>query len=218
MQKQQHQKKGKLFQKRLIDDMSAGVNRALARQGQKIWFPNIVFTLIKHDGPSTLACFRVPMNLNKLDIKNYLKSIYAIDALSVSTRIVQPSAAAQKTSKEGASTAAVVKAHKRAYVTLKEAFEWPGSIPFFFCCFFFFRPLHCGIICPSGCSMREMQNTEADPRWKPYLHRPQENEAREKQVIARDAYMRNMKTHATNPELMKRVKGPKPFGRRMLDA
>ena len=55
--------------------------------------------------------------------------------------------------------------------------------------------------------------TEPDPKWKEYLDRPKEREAQMQSAVARDAFMRNMRTHTMNPELLKRVKGPKPFAR-----
>ena len=108
------------------------MQRALQSQGPKIWFPNIQFTLLKYDGPSNIACFKVPLNLNKLDIKNYLKSIYHIDALQVNTRIYEQPAAVKLNGGVSQEAGPLSKTHKKAYVTLREPFVWPGAFFFAF--------------------------------------------------------------------------------------
>ncbi len=54
-----------------------------------ITFPDQVFTLIKSGktlGPNEVA-FRVPLNMNKIQIKSYLEEIYRVPVMNVNTAI-----------------------------------------------------------------------------------------------------------------------------------
>jgi large subunit ribosomal protein L23 len=59
-----------------------------ARWGKKIFMPQQIFQLIRRPGrdygPSTYA-FRVPQNMTKHDIKEYLTKIYDMDVTRVAT-------------------------------------------------------------------------------------------------------------------------------------
>lgn len=100
-----------------------------------LYFPNLVFTMIRSAKEAgrraNEVCFRVPMIMNKLDIKNYLKSLYGISVRNVETKIflmkergakgIPPSLKRKKGS------------YKNAIVTLDngDKFKYPEEIPFF---------------------------------------------------------------------------------------
>lgn len=54
--------------------------------GPKVYFPNLVFTMIRSGKARTpnTHVFRVPSFLNKMDVKNYLERIYGVTVKSVS--------------------------------------------------------------------------------------------------------------------------------------
>lgn len=55
--------------------------------GPKLFFPNIVFTLIRSGikRPDNTFTFRVPKHLTKMDIKAYLEGLYNVSVESVET-------------------------------------------------------------------------------------------------------------------------------------
>ncbi|KAI9787213.1 MAG: hypothetical protein M1839_003448 [Geoglossum umbratile] len=71
--------------------MAAAVPRPPIRLGKKkVFLPNFTLTLLRTPFlPPTYASFIVPLNLNKLDIKDYLYNAYGIHVLSVRSFIQQ---------------------------------------------------------------------------------------------------------------------------------
>lgn len=100
-----------------------------------LFFPNLIFTMIRSGASAARkvneVCFRVPMIMNKIDISNYLKSIYGVNVSNVETRIFlmkERSSAGLPPSlrrKKGS--------YKNAIVTLDndEKFKYPEEIPIF---------------------------------------------------------------------------------------
>ncbi len=91
--------------------------------GPKVFFPNFTFTMVrsaKEHGPKT-AVFRVPMILNKMDIKAYLEGLYGVTVTDVQTRIFLPS-----TTRQGRS---YTPGRKNAIVTMTKAFAYPPPPP-----------------------------------------------------------------------------------------
>ncbi|KAJ1728548.1 mitochondrial 54S ribosomal protein YmL41 [Coemansia biformis] len=91
----------------------------------KIYFPNIVFKII----PDTRlarnqAAFRVPLNINKLDIKDYLTHIYNVTVMDVRTVVFPGKLALNRFTgqKERRSRT------KKAIVTMKEEFQYPPEV------------------------------------------------------------------------------------------
>lgn len=64
----------------------------LIPRGPKVYFPSFVFTLIRSGKAraSNEAVFRVPIFLNKLDIKQYLERLYGLRVADVQTFIFLP--------------------------------------------------------------------------------------------------------------------------------
>ena len=61
-------------------------------KGPKVYFPNFVFTMIRSgkDRKKNEVVFRVPVVLNKLDIKQYLEGIYNVKVKDIRTTIFLP--------------------------------------------------------------------------------------------------------------------------------
>ncbi|KAL2917961.1 mitochondrial 54S ribosomal protein YmL41 [Polyrhizophydium stewartii] len=53
--------------------------------GAKLYFPNVVFRLVRSNLPPHQAVFRCPQQLNKLDIKGYLGNLYNLAITDVRT-------------------------------------------------------------------------------------------------------------------------------------
>lgn len=88
-------------------------------QGPKIWFPNIIFTMVrsgKERAPNEVV-FRVPRFLNKLDIKQYLEGLYGVKVANVRTVNFL-----SKTTRYGVR---YIPNKKNAIVTITEPFKFP---------------------------------------------------------------------------------------------
>ncbi|KAJ2805531.1 mitochondrial 54S ribosomal protein YmL41 [Coemansia guatemalensis] len=88
----------------------------------RIYFPNIVFKIIPDARLSkNQAAFRVPLNINKLDIKDYLTHIYNVTVTDVRTTVFPGKLVLNRRTgvKERQSRT------KKAIVTIKEEFEYP---------------------------------------------------------------------------------------------
>lgn len=94
--------------------------------GPKLFFPNIVFTMIRSgkSRPANQVTFRVPLHLNKLDIKAYLEGLYNVPVAQVETTIFLPRTDS-RTGRHKQPT------KKNAVVTLGEGhtFEFPDPPP-----------------------------------------------------------------------------------------
>lgn len=114
----------------------------LVPQGPKIFFPNIVFRLIRSPpgyAPNE-AVFRVPPRLNKLDIRTYLERLYGVTVTNVRTanynekvkwsellRRASNGKPIVRPEKRGMGLRPIrVAAYKRAIVTMTEDFMWPA--------------------------------------------------------------------------------------------
>ncbi|KAJ3356599.1 hypothetical protein GGF32_001445 [Allomyces javanicus] len=90
----------------------------------RIHLPNIVFKLVHApDLPPTQAAFRVPQNVNKLDIRQYLTKIYGLNIADVRTM----NYAGNTLTMPGGRNSRIPK-YKKAIVTLAngETFTWPA--------------------------------------------------------------------------------------------
>ncbi|KAJ2711050.1 mitochondrial 54S ribosomal protein YmL41 [Coemansia spiralis] len=91
----------------------------------KIYFPNIVFKIIPDTRLSKFqAAFRVPLNINKLDIKDYLTHIYNVTVTDVRTVVFPGKLVLNRFTgrKERASRT------KKAIVTMKKEFTYPPEV------------------------------------------------------------------------------------------
>jgi ribosomal protein L23 len=103
---------------------AAAANTIKAR-GKGVTLPNMIFKLIKPGKPlrENQVCFKVPLNVNKMQIRNYLEEIYKLDIVKVDTSILL-----------GKRRLNYLGFHfkrpdvKKAYVTLKDKFEFPEFV------------------------------------------------------------------------------------------
>ncbi|KAJ2164772.1 mitochondrial 54S ribosomal protein YmL41, partial [Coemansia sp. RSA 551] len=90
----------------------------------KIYFPNIVFKIIpdprltKHQ-----AAFRIPLNLNKLDVRDYLTHIYNVTVTDVRTAVLPGKIMTNRFTGQKERTSRT----KKAIVTMKETFQYPEA-------------------------------------------------------------------------------------------
>ncbi|KAJ1883536.1 mitochondrial 54S ribosomal protein YmL41 [Coemansia sp. RSA 1722] len=88
----------------------------------KVYFPNIVFKIIPDARlGKNQAAFRVPLNVNKLDIKDYLSHIYNVTVTDVRTTVF----AGKQTTNRHTGQKDRSSRIKKAIVTIKEEFEYP---------------------------------------------------------------------------------------------
>jgi ribosomal protein L23 len=92
---------------------------------KNIYFPNIIFKCVRSNLPPNQVAFRVPTNLNKIDIQNYLTNIYNVGVKDVRTMIYESETIRNPNGpgrwKRGK--------YKKAIVTLEEEFNFPPINP-----------------------------------------------------------------------------------------
>lgn len=105
-------------------------HRVPLRSRKQVCFPTFVVSMIRKPNDSPYyASFRVPLWFNKLDTKDYLKSVYNVDVVHVRSYTVENTLRRAKhpnARKEGAYYRP--KAEKRMKVQLVEPFQWPAEI------------------------------------------------------------------------------------------
>ncbi|KAI7826435.1 ribosomal protein L23-domain-containing protein [Kickxella alabastrina] len=88
----------------------------------KVYFPNIIFKIIPDARLSkNQAAFRVPLNVNKLDIKDYLSHMYNVTITDVRTTVFPGKVSTNRFTGQKERSSRV----KKAIVTTKETFEYP---------------------------------------------------------------------------------------------
>ena len=89
-------------------------------KGQKLFFPNIVFTMIRSSIPrkDNEFTFRVPVHLTKYDITQYLEQLYSIKVKNVSTTNFPRSVVR--------STKRIIPSRKNAVVEIEGQFSYPS--------------------------------------------------------------------------------------------
>ncbi|KAJ2851745.1 mitochondrial 54S ribosomal protein YmL41 [Coemansia brasiliensis] len=90
----------------------------------KIYFPNIIFKIIPDPRLSkNQAAFRVPLNVNKFDIRDYLTNIYNVTVTDVRTAVLPGKWKLNHYTGRKERTART----KKAIVTMKEEFTYPSE-------------------------------------------------------------------------------------------
>ncbi|PKC72029.1 hypothetical protein RhiirA1_412365, partial [Rhizophagus irregularis] len=85
---------------------------------KKIYLPNVIFRLMRTPSlPPNKVAFRIPTNINKLDIKDYLTNIYKLDVVDVRTMVY---AAESQINNQRYRPS-----YKKAIVTLGDDFNYP---------------------------------------------------------------------------------------------
>lgn len=87
--------------------------------------PNFVITMVRPrpDAPANIAEFIVPLNLNKLDIRDYLYNVYDVRALGVRSYVQQQKVKLRPQSQTRAMYRP--RAIKKMFVELEKPFVWP---------------------------------------------------------------------------------------------
>ncbi|KAI8929895.1 hypothetical protein BC831DRAFT_441535 [Entophlyctis helioformis] len=94
--------------------------------GGKFYFPNLVFRLVRSNLPPHQAVFRTPQQLNKLDIKSYLSSLYSLAITDVRTMNYTGSSVRRKPVSKTARTGRKTEAsYKKVIVTMESDFVFP---------------------------------------------------------------------------------------------
>ncbi|KAJ2722001.1 mitochondrial 54S ribosomal protein YmL41 [Coemansia sp. Benny D115] len=90
----------------------------------KVYFPNVVFKIIPDARlGKNQAAFRVPLNINKLDIKDYLTHIYNVTVTDVRTTVFPGKLSTNRYTGQKERSSRI----KKAIVTMKEEFEYPAE-------------------------------------------------------------------------------------------
>lgn len=107
----------------------------VSASGQKIFLPNIVFTMVRNNNPAGQpynpyeATFRIPQSVTKTDIRSYLMAVYGVDVTYIRTDNYNSSVKLRRNPKTRAKnlsfSAPAYKTYKRAVVGLKEPFYYP---------------------------------------------------------------------------------------------
>ncbi|KAJ2785452.1 mitochondrial 54S ribosomal protein YmL41 [Coemansia javaensis] len=88
----------------------------------KVYFPNVVFKITPDARLGrNQAAFRVPLNINKLDIKDYLTHIYNVTVTDVRTVVFPGKLYLNRFTGQKERTSRT----KKAIVTMKEEFKYP---------------------------------------------------------------------------------------------
>lgn len=89
--------------------------------GAKLYFPNIIFKLVRSNLPPHQAVFHTPPQLNKFDIKMYLEKLYQIAITDVRTMnyLGRPSKIIARRERGGKPS------FKKVIVTMEDDFVFP---------------------------------------------------------------------------------------------
>ncbi|PYH44534.1 mitochondrial 54S ribosomal protein uL23m [Aspergillus saccharolyticus JOP 1030-1] len=98
-------------------------------QRKQIFLPNFTIALIRTPFlPPRYASFYVPLNFNKLDIRDYLQRAYGVGVLAVRSFVEQQKVTQMKPNgRYGYGKFRRPKSKKRMTVELKEPFVWPEA-------------------------------------------------------------------------------------------
>ncbi|THH09725.1 hypothetical protein EW145_g1809 [Phellinidium pouzarii] len=103
--------------------------------GQRIYLPNILFTLVRnHTLPGKAynpyeATFHIPQNITKTDVRSYLRTLYGVDCTYIRTDNYLVPMKYEKSVRLGRREDDHTKrAYKRAVVGLKEPFYYPQMV------------------------------------------------------------------------------------------
>ncbi|KAL4802299.1 putative mitochondrial ribosomal protein L23 [Aspergillus unguis] len=96
-------------------------------QRKQIYLPNFTVALIRTPFlPPRFASFYVPLNFNKLDMRDYLQRAYGVGVISVRSTVEQQKVTREKTNgKFGYGKWRRPKSRKRMTVEMDEPFVWP---------------------------------------------------------------------------------------------
>ena len=103
--------------------------------GQRIYLPNIIFTLVRNHTPSGQAynpyeaTFYIPQNITKTDIRSYLHAVYGVEYTYIRTdNYFKPLKYLKKIDTGIKPDENVKTSYKRAVVGLKQPFYYPQMV------------------------------------------------------------------------------------------
>ncbi|EEB05772.1 ribosomal protein subunit L23 [Schizosaccharomyces japonicus yFS275] len=116
------------------------------RQGTKlVYLPNLIFTLYKRSNlPPNFAAFKVPLHVNKFDVRDYLLHVYNLKVLSVRSMIF-----ARKLYRNRMGQVKRPKSIKKVIVEMEEPFVFPEPPEDL-------SPWQMGQLLPDGTSVRRV--------------------------------------------------------------
>ncbi|KAL2829939.1 ribosomal protein L23-domain-containing protein [Aspergillus cavernicola] len=95
-------------------------------QRKQVYLPNFTLALIRTPFlPPRYASFYVPLNFNKLDIRDYLQRLYGVDVLSVRSYVEQQKVTRLLPNGNGYGKLRRPRSKKRMTVEMRQPFVWP---------------------------------------------------------------------------------------------
>ncbi|KAL2821634.1 ribosomal protein L23-domain-containing protein [Aspergillus granulosus] len=95
-------------------------------QRKQVYLPNFTIALIRTPFlPPRFASFYVPLNFNKLDLRDYLQRLYGVGVLRIRSYIEQMKVTRMKRNGNGYGQLRRPRSKKRMTVEMKEPFVWP---------------------------------------------------------------------------------------------
>jgi ribosomal protein L23 len=93
---------------------------------KKVYFPNIIFKIVRSNLPPNQVAFRVPPHVNKLDVRDYLLHIYGVRVTDVRTALFHGK---ERLFISGSGRASYKRdpSWKKVIVTLEEEFHYPPA-------------------------------------------------------------------------------------------
>ncbi|KAL3451952.1 ribosomal protein L23-domain-containing protein [Aspergillus insuetus] len=95
---------------------------------KQVYLPNFTIALIRTPFlPPRFASFYVPLNFNKLDIRDYLQRLYGVGVLRVRSYVEQMKVTRMKRNGNGYGQLRRPQSKKRMMVEMREPFVWPEA-------------------------------------------------------------------------------------------
>ncbi|KAL2783561.1 ribosomal protein L23-domain-containing protein [Aspergillus keveii] len=95
---------------------------------KQVYLPNFTIALIRTPFlPPRFASFYVPLNFNKLDIRDYLQRLYGVGVLRVRSYVEQMKVTRMKRNGNGYGQLRRPQSKKRMTVEMREPFVWPEA-------------------------------------------------------------------------------------------
>ncbi|KAL4931535.1 mitochondrial 54S ribosomal protein uL23m [Aspergillus undulatus] len=111
------------FPKRPADWVGPGAPLSARKQ---IYLPDFTIALIRTPFlPPRYASFYVPLNFNKLDMRDYLQRLYGVGVISIRSYVEQQKVTRLNRAETGYGPLRRPKSKKRMTVEMKEPFVWP---------------------------------------------------------------------------------------------
>ncbi|KAL2853215.1 hypothetical protein BJY01DRAFT_77800 [Aspergillus pseudoustus] len=95
---------------------------------KQVYLPNFTIALIRTPFlPPRYASFYVPLNFNKLDLRDYLQRLYGVGVLRIRSYVEQMKVTRMKRNENGYGQLRRPRSKKRMTVEMKQPFVWPEA-------------------------------------------------------------------------------------------